>query len=233
MKENERWTRLVNRIDAFLPETNIEFRQGMEKIQLPRTRIPLFEEVNEKLMPLTGWQYKKAPANLSMQDFLLALADKVFYAETQIRPEDEFNFCKLPDVFHDIYGHAAMLAHKQFCDFLEELGRIAIAHSGNEWAIKGLASIYWYTAEVGVIYENEQLHFYGGSIISSVSEINTVKDPHTKITKYLPAEVIATPYNSFDTNSQYFYIDSLSELNNSLPAIIHALQFQHEASVYS
>ena len=184
-------------------------------------------------MPLTGWQYRKSPDNLSMQDFLFALADKVFYAETQIRPEEEFNFCKLPDVFHDIYGHAGMLAHQPFCDFLQEIGRIAIANTGNEWAIKGLASIYWYTAEVGVIYENEQLHFYGGSIISSVSEINTVKDPNTKITKYIPAEVIATPYNSFDTNSQYFYIDSLSDLNNSLPEITAALQIPQETSVYS
>lgn len=232
-QDNERWERLIQKLTPSLAETNREFREGLLKIELPVHHIPTFAGINNKTVPLTGWKYEPATGKVSMYDFLASLAQKVFYAETQIRPEDEFDFCKLPDIFHDVYGHAAMLVHPGFCTFLEELGRLAIQYADSTEAINNLASIYWYTAEVGLIYEKEELRFYGGSIISSVSEINTVKKETTQLLPYNVQEVMNTSYNSYDVNDRYFYIQSLTDLNDSLPEIRSLLQQQYTPSLQS
>lgn len=230
-EDHSRWSRLVKKLEPTLESANKEFKDGLRAIGLQKDRIPSFEEINERLLPLTGWQYRAAEGEVSKHDFLVALAGKVFLAETKIRSEEEFDFCKLPDIFHDVYGHAAMLAYPRFSDFLLGLGLLALKHSDNPEAISGISNIYWYTAEVGVIYEGDLLHYYGGSIISSVSEIKTVMNPATTILPYAVFEVINTSYNSYDVNDRYFSVNNLTELNRSLQEADLILQEQYRHSM--
>jgi phenylalanine-4-hydroxylase len=118
-----------------------------------------------------------------------------------------------------VFGHAALLTDAPFADFLEELGKLGARNKSDERKMKYLASIYWYTAEVGLIMENGTLKYYGGSIISSASEIETVYKDDSIKKIYSAAMAGQTPYDSYTVNSNYFIIDKLTDLNDSLEEI--------------
>lgn len=221
------WSMLFERLQPAMKRTNKEYKAGMDIIGLPEDRVPNLKELNNTLVPVTGWQYKIAEGEVSNKDFLIALSEKTFLASSAIRSMEEFEFCKLPDIFHDVYGHAAMLADQKFCMFLENLGRLAIKFSDNDEAVAAISNIYWYTAEVGVVFEDGDLHYYGGSIISSLSEIDTVYDPGTKILPYVVEEVMETTYDSYNVNSVYFYVNDLQELNASVQEIEKNLNLRY------
>jgi len=223
------WAYLMGRADQYLGRVNKEYLDGWQQLQLPENRIPYFHELNDKLAPLTGWQYTAAPGIVSMEDFLIALSRKQFLSSVDIRPEDELDFCKLPDIFHDVFGHAALLANRPFCDFLEALGRLSVQYAGNGYVIQYLANIYWYTAEVGLVMEGNELKYYGGSIVSSISEINTVYSDHTVKHPFAVNKVGATSYDSYAVNDVYFVVPRLSALNDCLNDLELACANQLEA----
>lgn len=213
------WSLLRQRLAGSLPSASNLFREGLEKICLSPNNVPDLSQLNSVLRSFTGWQYEYATGHVTNADFLVSLAQRTFLCAQQVRSMDELAFCKLPDIFHDVYGHAAMLADQQFANFLQELGAIAGTYAGNDEVIKSLSNIYWYTAEVGLINEDREIRFYGGSIASSLSEIDTVYSPGTAILNYSVEEVMNTVYDSYAVNNQYYIIDSMSELNYSLGAI--------------
>jgi phenylalanine-4-hydroxylase len=226
-QDHKIWSLLTEKLNGAYEKTNMEFKVGLRQIKLPTHYIPTFAELNNVLRPYTGWSYQASEEVASNFKFLHALSNKIFLASSKIRSLEEFEFCKLPDIFHDVYGHAAMLVDNQFSDFLVGLGNIACKFKDHDEAISNLASIYWYTAEVGLVYEGGKLHYYGGSIISSLSEIATVYSSSADILPYSVKEVMNTSYNSYDVNSKYFYLNNLSELNESLKEIENVLEMRY------
>lgn len=206
-----------------------EYKEGLQLIGLQPDRIPLFEDLNSKLEPLTGWRYQPVKENLSYYEFLIALSEKVFMSSINIRTREELGFCKLPDIFHDVYGHAALLTYKPFAEFLEQLGKLGVKYGDNPKAVNALLSMYWYTAEVGLIYQDNQMIYYGGSIISSVNEIDRVYSDKVEILPFNVEQVMSTPYDSYQVNDQYYVINDLTELNDSLGEIANHLEvMRHE-----
>jgi len=199
------------------------FLECTKLIDLDKERIPRFDDINEKLGRLTGWTYVAGDKSTSIVEFMHNLSRKRFLSATAIRPYEELDFCKLPDVFHDVFGHSALLAYEPFSYFLEELGKLCMVHRDNPTAVAFLANIYWYTAEVGLIMDKGELKYYGGSVISSLSEIRNVYSPATEKASYGVRRTGATPFDSYRTNSIYFVIDSYSELIRSLGYMDEAL----------
>lgn len=213
------WSLLCQRLAGSLSRASNVFREGFEKVSLAPDHVPDLPQLNRVLRSFTGWQYEYATGHVTNAIFLKALARKTFLCARQVRSMEELAFCKLPDIFHDVYGHAAMLADEPFSDFLHQLGAIAVEYGNNDEVMKSLSSIYWYTAEVGLIHEDKEIRYYGGSIASSLSEIETVYSPGTAILNYSVEEVMNTPYDSYAVNNQYYIIDSMPDLNYSLGAV--------------
>jgi phenylalanine-4-hydroxylase len=215
-EDHKRWSFLMRRKNYLLANANEEYLRGYELIRLGEGKVPQLEDINRALAPLTGWKYATAPENLGTADFLEALAEKVFFSSSHVRSWGEMDFCRLPDIFHDVFGHAAMLASKEFTDFLQQLGKLSRIYRHDEKIIKHLSSLFWYTAEVGLIREDGRLKYYGGSIISSTSEIETVYSPSSEIIPYSIKKVCRMNYDSYAVNSSYFVIEDLQELTESL-----------------
>ena len=222
--DHERWSFLMKRKKQLLSNANTSFLDGFELIGLREDRVPSFDELNEVLQPLTGWRYEAADGDQPINSFFEALSRRVFLSSTQVRSWEELDFCKLPDIFHDVFGHAGLLTLPSFADFLENLGKLGVQYKHHEPSVKYLSAIYWYTAEVGLINEDDTLKYYGGSIISSASEIETVYDQGSKKKTYTATEAGTTSYDSYVVNNTYYTIDSMETLNSSLAEITNYLE---------
>jgi phenylalanine-4-hydroxylase len=172
----------------------------------------------------TGWRYQPDDRVAGMGDFFNALSKRIFVSATQVRSREELHFCKLPDIFHDVFGHAALLMYEPFSVFLQELGKLGVYYRNNAAKLQYLANLYWYTAEVGLIREEGELRYYGGSIISSTNEFNTVYQSAAAKLNFSVDGVGNTPYNSYAVNNVYYIVDHLTALNESLPLILQQLQ---------
>jgi phenylalanine-4-hydroxylase len=218
-KDHEVWAMLMSRSNFLLSRASMEFLEGLKQVKFSQTHIPRLSDINDRLLQATGWRYQPTTGAVSNLEFFEALYNQTFLFAVDIRPQEELNFCKLPDVFHDMFGHAALLCNDQFCVFLKELGAIC-RRATHADAVAILSRMYWYTAEVGLIKENGETRYYGGSIISSATEIGNVFDnKDTRIYPFSVEGIIDTPYDSYHVNSQYFTIDSMNQLNECLPLL--------------
>src|SRR5262249_59228247 len=96
-------------------------------------------------------------------------ATRPFPAGAFIRPEEEMDYLKEPDIFHDIFGHVPLLANPVFSDFMVAYGK------GGQRArrlgqLKNLARLYWYTVEFGLMRTAAGLRIFGAGILSSTAE---------------------------------------------------------------
>lgn len=215
-EDHETWSFLINRSERVLPIVNKAFKDGLKLLDLPNTHIPHFDKMNERLLSLTGWHYEAADEPVTNAEFMVALSEKTFLATTKIRGADELDFCRLPDIFHDVFGHAALLTYAPFCTFLESIGKLCVKHISNETIVRFLANIYWYTAEVGLVMEEDTLKCYGGSIISSFSEIERVYSAESRKVPFSFSSAGNTAYNSYAVNDVYFVTDDVRELDNGI-----------------
>ena len=60
--------------------------------------------------------------------FFEMLASRCFPTTTWLRSRESLEYTPEPDIFHDVFGHVPMHAHKVFADFLERYGRVCASH---------------------------------------------------------------------------------------------------------
>lgn len=216
--DHRTWSMLMEKSDKLLAHANKEFLVGFEKLKLPKNRVPEFAEINKTLLAATGWSYVPFEEVATSRSFLEHLGNRQFISSINVRTVEELEFCKLPDIFHDVFGHAAMLMDEQFCQFLYDLGQLALNNASDEM-IEILSRLYWYTVEVGLVKENGAIKYYGGSIISSLSEAKNISSPSVEIIPLDIERLVNTPYDSYAVNPYYFLANSLSEIY-SLPEVL-------------
>lgn len=141
---------------------------SMESVSLPTDHIPDLDEVNRQLEPLTGWRAVPVTGFLPVRDFFAALAERTFPTAVAIRPPEQVDYASEPDIFHDVFGHVPQLADPACAEFLTGLGRVgAVAPDG---ALGGIARLFWFTMEFGLIREGGDLRLLGSGLISSSTE---------------------------------------------------------------
>jgi phenylalanine-4-hydroxylase len=190
-----------------------EFLDGLEKLRLVSDRIPNFEELSDSLVRLTGWRIVAVPSLVPDEIFFDHLANRRFPAGQFIRSPDQLDYIEEPDVFHDVFGHAPMLAHPVFADYMEAYGKGGQRALEEFGALKNLARLYWYTVEFGLIEKPEGLRIYGSGIVSSRAEsIYAVENPSPNRIHFDLERVMRTDYRIDDFQESYFVIGSFQEL---------------------
>src|SRR5260221_657942 len=144
-----------------------EFLDGLKKLELVSDRIPDFEQLSKNLGLLTGWRIVAVPSLVPDEIFFDHLAHRRFPAGQFIRAPDQLDYIEEPDVFHDVFGHAPMLAHPVFATYMEAYGKGGQRALKEFGALKNLARLYWYTVEFGLIEKPEGVRIYGSGIVSS------------------------------------------------------------------
>lgn len=212
-EEHETWRLLYERQRTLMPGRACkEFLQNMDALGIGDQQIPKFTELNKKLKALTGWEIVAVEGLIPDAPFFQLLADRKFPAGSFIRRRDQMDYLEEPDVFHDVFGHAPMLAHPVFADYIQAYGQGGL-RAMNEGVITNLTRLYWYTVEFGLMKTDEGLRIYGAGILSSPGETVFAADSDSpnKIGFNLK-RVMQTKYKIDDFQTSYFVIDSFDDL---------------------
>lgn len=211
--EHRTWTALYERQAGILPGRACDaFLHGLEALDLHGHGIPDFQELNEKLLKLTGWQIVAVPGLVPDAVFFEHLANRRFPAGNFIRGADQLDYLQEPDVFHDVFGHVPMLTDPIFADYMQAYGKgglraLSLGHLAN------LARLYWYTVEFGLMETPEGLRIYGAGIVSSRSEsIFALESDSPNRIGFDLERVMRTLYRIDDFQQVYFVIPSLQYL---------------------
>ncbi len=211
-EENQIWHELITRqLECIKGKACDEFFEGLDKLNLPLDRVPQLNEVSEVLLETTGWQCAEVPALINFESFFKLLSEKKFPVATFIRRREHFDYLQEPDIFHEIFGHCAMLTNPAFSEFTHKYGQLGLAASKEERVY--LARLYWFTVEFGLLKQNDQLRIYGGGILSSPGE--TEYAANSDKPERLPLEVVdvfRTPYRIDIMQPKYFMIEQINDL---------------------
>ena len=211
--DHDVWRRLHARQTALLPgRACAPFLRGLVALGLEAAAIPDFAELNQRLMALTGWRILPVPGLVPDQVFFELLAARCFPAARFIRDAAVMDYLSEPDVFHDVFGHAPMLADPVFADYMQAYGRGGLRASGLHH-LAHLARLYWYTVEFGLLDTAEGLRIYGAGIVSSRREtIYALEDPSPGRIEFDLTRVMRTEYRIDDLQETYFVVPSLQAL---------------------
>lgn len=211
-EENQIWSDLVDRqLKCIRGKACNEYFEGLDKLNLAKNRVPQLSEVNEVLLDTTGWRCAEVPALINFEKFFTLLANKEFPVATFIRRREHFDYLQEPDIFHEIFGHCAMLTNPAFSEFTHHYGTLGLAATKEQRVY--LARLYWFTVEFGLIMQDDQLRIYGGGILSSPGEteyaLNSDKPERFKMNVL---DALRTPYRIDIMQPKYFVIDSINDL---------------------
>jgi phenylalanine-4-hydroxylase len=206
------WAELVGRT---LPELQkhaaLEYLEGFEIIGLRKDRLPNLASISRRLEPRTGWNSTPVSGFLPAPAFFEMLSARRFPTTTWLRSRDSLEYTPEPDIFHDVFGHVPMHAHKVFADFLEHYGRVCASIDDNA-VIEKLGRLFWYTVEFGVILERGEMKVYGSGLISSHGECKNVIDGHCAIHRFSLDEVLETRVKVDEQHQLLFAVSSIDQI---------------------
>ncbi len=212
-QEHDRWSRLFDRQAKLSPGRACEgFLEAKARLGLSGAGIPDFAALSTRLSAMTGWRVVPVAGLIPDDAFFDHLASRRFPAGAFIRPEAELDYLEEPDVFHDVFGHAPLLADPVYAQFLEAYGR-----GGRRALARGqlhnLARLYWHTVEFGLMSTSEGLRIFGAGILSSPAEtIFSLEDTSPNRVGFDLERVMRTKYIIDDFQQTYFVIDSFEQL---------------------
>ena len=194
-EENQTWQILCERRMEKLPETASDaWLDGLEKLGMPLDRVPLFDELNENLEPLTGWTIRAVDGFIPAEMFFGSMARREFPSTLEIRSQDSLEYIQEPDIFHDVFGHVPMHTDPVFADFVQEYGQLAVDVVDDRDKFDALGRLWWFTVEFGLVEEAGEVKLYGSGHMSSFGEADNVFAGGPEIRSFDLDEVISTPF---------------------------------------
>ena len=206
------WAELAGRRMRQLEELACsEYLQGMEQIGLRRDLIPDLDEVNGRLLPLTGWSATAVSGFLPGAAFFEMLAARRFPTTTRLRSRDSLEYTPEPDIFHDVFGHIPMHAHPVFADFLQYYGKVCAALSDKD-DLERMGRLFWFTVEFGVIRQNGRVKVYGSGLISSNGESSFVISGGPEIRDFDIERVLNQSFSTSEMQRVLYAVESFEQI---------------------
>ncbi len=210
--DHDEWALLFERRTRALREVGSElYRRGAERVGLCPDCVPDLRVVNGKLSPVTGWRAVPVSGLLPAPEFFRCLAARTFPTTVHLRPREQLDRTGEPDVFHDVFGHAPLTASPAFGDYLQRFGRIA-RRAEREEQIQGMARLYWYTVELGLVREEGAVKAYGSVLLSSGAECAHVLGPACERRPFSVPAVLAQPFAIDELPPVAFVVDTFGLL---------------------
>lgn len=187
------------------------FLDGIDLLRLSHPGVPDVEGLNAILTPRTGWRVVAVPGLVPDDIFFAMLAERVFPVGNFIRTRAQLDYLEAPDCFHDMFGHIPMLAHHDFAEMAEHMGRlgtIACAAGHGERA----ARLYWHTVEFGLARENGELKILGAGLASSFGEAHfSLESDEVERLPFSIERAVRTAYKHDAFQPLYLVSQSLDE----------------------
>jgi phenylalanine-4-hydroxylase len=148
--------------------------EGDRRLRLPRERVPQFAEVNDQLLPMTGFCLMPVAGLVTPGAFLRELGRGVFLSTQYMRHASAPLYTPEPDVVHEVLGHANQLADPDTARLYRLVGD-AVHRVETDAALRLLSRVFWFTFEFGVVEEHGELKTYGAGILSSFGELDAFR----------------------------------------------------------
>lgn len=190
-----------------------EYLECVERLALPRERIPQMREVSAKVEALSGFRLEPVGGLVEPRVFLESLANGVFLSTQYIRHHSTPLYTPEPDVVHELLGHAVLLASEPLAE-LNRLVGAAVKRTRTAEDLERLARVYWFTIEFGVVREAGEVKAYGTGLVSSAGELEAMRRAELR-----PLDLEAASRQEFDpTNYQptLFCADSFESMYQAL-----------------
>ena len=185
------------------------FLDGIDLLRLSHPGVPDVEGLNAILTPRTGWRVVAVPGLVPDAAFFAMLAERIFPVGNFIRTREQLDYLEAPDCFHDMFGHIPMLAHHDFAEMVEHVGRLGVAAIVAGEGDRA-ARIYWHSVEFGLAREGDELKILGAGLASSFGEAHSSLESET--VERLPFSVsraVKTPYKHDAFQPRYLVSGSL------------------------
>jgi phenylalanine-4-hydroxylase len=200
-----------------------EFREGVERLGLPRDGVPNLDDVSARLEPLTGFRYVPAAGLVPLREFYGSLAERVFHSTQYVRHDAVPLYTPEPDIIHEVIGHGHLLATPTYSRLHHLAGECSRRLTDDEHR-KFLSRVFWFTLEFGVLVEDGEVRAYGAGILSSYGEIDefrlTEQRPldlrhmgtaHYDITHYQPVLYCARSAAELEDVAGHFFATATDE----------------------
>jgi phenylalanine-4-hydroxylase len=185
------------------------FFDGIDLLKLSHPGVPDVEGLNAILTPRTGWTTVAVPGLVPDEIFFAMLGERVFPVGNFIRTRDQLDYLEAPDCFHDMFGHIPMLAHHDFAEMAEHIGRLgsaAIAAGEGHRA----ARLYWHSVEFGLAREAGELKILGAGLASSFGEAHfSLESAAVERLPFSAERAVHTPYKHDAFQPRYLVSESL------------------------
>jgi phenylalanine-4-hydroxylase len=185
------------------------FFDGIDLLKLSHPGVPDVEGLNAILMPRTGWRTVAVPGLVPDEVFFAMLSERVFPVGNFIRTREQLDYLEAPDCFHDMFGHIPMLAHHDFAEMAEHVGRLGLAAIGAGEGHRA-ARLYWHSVEFGLAREGGELKILGAGLASSFGESHfSLESDAVERLPFTVARAVNTPYRHDAFQPRYLVSESL------------------------
>jgi len=151
-----------------------EYLECVERLDLPRDRIPQLNEVSAKVRSISGFRLEPVAGLVEPRVFLESLARGVFLCTQYIRHHSAPLYTPEPDVVHELLGHAVTLASQRLAELNRLVGE-AVRRTSSPENLERLSRVYWFTVEFGVVREVGEIKAYGTGLLSSAGELEAMR----------------------------------------------------------
>jgi phenylalanine-4-hydroxylase len=170
------------------------FLDGIDLLRLSHPGVPDVEGLNAILEPRTGWRVAGVPGLVPDAAFFAMLSERVFPVGNFIRSREQLDYLEAPDCFHDMFGHIPMLAHHDFAEMVEHVGRLGVAAIAAGEGDR-VARIYWHSVEFGLAREGGELKILGAGLASSFGEAHfSLESEQVERLPFSVERAVHTPY---------------------------------------
>ena len=185
------------------------FFDGIDLLKLSHPGVPDVEGLNASLEPRTGWRTVAVPGLVPDEIFFAMLSERVFPVGNFIRTRDQLDYLEAPDCFHDMFGHIPMLAHHDYAEMAEHIGRLGLAAIAAGEGQR-VARLYWHSVEFGLAREHGELKILGAGLASSFGESHfSLESNKVQRLPFSVARAVHTPYRHDAFQPRYLVSDSL------------------------
>jgi phenylalanine-4-hydroxylase len=195
------------------------FFDGIDLLKLSHPGVPDVEGLNAALEPRTGWRTVAVPGLVPDDIFFAMLSERVFPVGNFIRTREQLDYLEAPDCFHDMFGHIPMLAHHDFAEMVEHVGRLGLAaiEAGEGHRV---ARIYWHSVEFGLAQEGGELKILGAGLASSFGEAHfSLESQEVERLPFSVEKAVNTPYKHDAFQPRYLVSASLEKTVGNVLAL--------------
>jgi phenylalanine-4-hydroxylase len=141
--------------------------------------------------------------------FFAMLSERVFPVGNFIREREQLDYLEAPDCFHDLFGHIPMLAHHDFAEMVEHVGRLGLAAIAAGEG-RRVAELYWHSVEFGLAKEKSELKILGAGLASSFGESHfSLESDEVERLPFSVGRAVHTPYRHDAFQPRYLVSQSL------------------------